>query len=234
MAFAFRCISLYILVIGLHGNKAGCLIGFTNSTKSFPNTPRLITLKPPFTTVLWFQWNFTQGIDRSVLFTPTWLFPRHQAPLLRCHLSCFQAADSLLHLSRRQLGCSLQMSPAAWTAGCGVYQNHDSWAVSQERNLFLFWFYSPPPFFFKQKFSHCLLRKKIPSNSIWSVMLSPEGVFQRRKCIVFSFAIYCFRLQSMFNRMLSIVIPREACDILELLWTLGEVGLGIKNIPCLI
>lgn len=65
-------------------------------------------------------------------------------------------------------------------------------------------------------------------------MLSPEGVFQRQKCIVFSFAIYCFRLQYMFNRMFSIVIPREACDILELLWTLGEVGLGIKNIPCLI
>lgn len=184
MAFAFRCISLYILVIGLHGNKAGCLIGFTNSTKSFPNTPRLITLKPPFTTVLWFQWNFTQGIDRSVLFTPTWLFPRHQAPLLRCHLSCFQAADSLLHLSRRQLGCSLQMSPAAWTAGCGVYQNHDSWAVSQERNLFLFWFYSPP-FFFKQKFSHCLLRKKsLPTPyevSCWALK-----VFSKDRNVLFS------------------------------------------------
>lgn len=96
----------YILVISLHGNKASCLMGFMNSTKSFSDTPGLVILKPPSVTVLWFQWNFTQGIVQamSVLFTLTWLFPRYQAPLLRCHFSCLQAADSLLHLSRGTAG----------------------------------------------------------------------------------------------------------------------------------
>lgn len=158
MAFAFRCISLYILVIGLHGNKAGCLIGFTNSTKSFPNTPRLITLKPPFTTVLWFQWNFTQGIDRSVLFTPTWLFPRHQAPLLRCHLSCFQAADSLAPFKKT---AGLQSPDVSCRLNRRLWSLSESWFMSCEsgKKSLSILILLPPPFFLNKNFLTVYLGK---------------------------------------------------------------------------
>lgn len=60
-------------------------------------------------------------------------------------------------------------------------------------------------------------------------MLSLEGIFQRQKGIVFSFAIHGVRLQSIPNSTDFTVFPMEVSEISELLWIPGGVVLATKE-----
>lgn len=119
------------------------------------------------------------------------------------------------------------MPPATWTRGWSLSK---LWLMSHESGKKWICILIH---FLKESFPSVYLAKTL-SNSICSVMLSLEGVFQRQKGLVFSFAIYCVRRQSIPNGTEFTVIPMEVSPISEILWTPDWVRLATKehSLPC--